>query len=165
MQAIEEAATRTMKKIQEIERGFDLLLLEKIIDKQTYEMFSQAVFDSDYQVTEEIKHITKETDRLFSVYDFKYLNWDECDEIIFPSLDMNKDNDRKNGLASINLYTFKLSISDAPDEVLPCCQSCKVDKNIYFIHGGIYWSTLPIEYKVERYLEQNAYLIHIKEIY
>ena len=175
---IEEEAKTSLKRINELEKAIDELLLEKKINKQAYDMVLQneiASYIITKEQTDKIREIIRSSFRLYHSKDsikhegndrnstlekciirnpamkvptIEDSNWKDCNEVIF-SIDKNSG-----GLLSIDLNSLIISKLDFAPSIRPNCQICKVDINTYFIHGGKtkYDSTLP-----------EAYLVNVKE--
>ena len=149
---IEEEAANSLKRIQEMEKAIDHLLLDKIISKSTYEMVLANELTIDNTITEKA-YMREIILNFFNIYHFKTspdsegngrkeeliigkisniedLTWRECNEVIF-SRDV-----KLGGLLSIDLNTLRTSELEFAPKIKPSCNACKIDKSTYFIHGG-----------------------------
>ena len=176
---IEEEATNSLKRIKELKKTIKNLLLEKKINTQAYNMTLQNEITSHITTTEQTDQMREIIRSFFRPYHSKGsvenkgntrdsimedciigdtvmklptigdLNWKDCNEVIFSS------NRASGGLLSIDLDLLTISKLEYTPRIMPYCQICKIDKYIYFIHGG------SIENKSCRL--PYAYFVNIKE--
>ena len=79
---IQDEAAKTMKKIQDLGREFDRLILEKEANKMFYELLLEIEFTNDNQVYNSAKNIRKNITELFYFYEPENLS-NNCNEAIF----------------------------------------------------------------------------------
>ena len=118
----------SLRYIREIKHATIEMISGNPINKEAFEIVSSFEFKDLNHVTEKVTETKKLIQDMLELY--KYKSWKECSEVIFAR------NDTSGGLDYINLNTFKISSLDYTPIIGGYGQACKIDRDIYFFHGG-----------------------------
>ena len=145
IECIENETRKSLNLIKELAKVSVDLISERSINKENYERIQCCTDLNHNYISDDVENIKLSIKNLYGSYNFEGI-WKECTQVIFSRSDAG-------GLQAIDLNIFKLSNLDYAPKIGPHCNTCKVNQNTYFLHGG----------SINGGHRAEAYLINIKD--